>query len=180
MRKGQRSWGGVAVPNLRTKQTLRNTKILTFGPIIASVTIKVSLQLNGMLMMWKLQQAMQDDVIQTARIHPTVYPGNRDEVFIWPISCPLGEILGTKLAHPFIWTHQKFYKGFRRQDLGNQASPVNRAHIKRPLETCLHRQTSLDLIVLSRTKYTPHMFRFYIQTSYINNSLQSSRFFFTE
>ena len=99
MRKGQRSWGPVAVPNLRTKQTLRNTKILTFGPIIASVTIKaVSLQLNGMVMMWKLQQAMQDHVIQTARIHPTVHPGNRDEVFIWPISSLLGEILVTRPA----------------------------------------------------------------------------------
>ena len=32
-----------------------------------------------MLMMWKIQQAMQDDVIRTANIHP----GNRAEVFIW-------------------------------------------------------------------------------------------------
>ena len=30
-------------------------------------------------MMWKIQQAMEDDAIRTARIHP----GNRDEVFIW-------------------------------------------------------------------------------------------------
>ena len=66
-----------------TKQTWRNTKILTFGPILASVTLKaVSLQLNGMLMMWKTQQAMQDDNIQTARIHPAFHPGNRDEVSI--------------------------------------------------------------------------------------------------
>ena len=34
-------------------------------------------------MMWKIQQAMQDDAIRTARIHPAVHPGNRDEVFIW-------------------------------------------------------------------------------------------------
>ena len=40
MRKGQRSWGRVLAPNLRTKQTWENTKILTFGPIIASVTLK--------------------------------------------------------------------------------------------------------------------------------------------
>ena len=59
------------------------TKILTFGPIIASLTLKtVSLQLNGMLMMWKIQQAMQDDAIRTARIHPAIHPGNRDDVFI--------------------------------------------------------------------------------------------------
>ena len=55
-------------------------KILTLGPILASVTLKaVSVQLNGMLMMWKIQQAMQDDAIRTARIHPAVHPGNRDE-----------------------------------------------------------------------------------------------------
>ena len=34
-------------------------------------------------MMWKIQQAMQDDAIRTARIHPAVQPSNRDEVFIW-------------------------------------------------------------------------------------------------
>ena len=50
----------------------------------ASVTLKaVSLQLNGMLMMCKIQQTMQDDAIRTTRIHPAVRPGNRDEVFIW-------------------------------------------------------------------------------------------------
>ena len=83
-----------------TKQTWRNTKILTFGPILPSVTLKaVSLQLNGMLMMWKIQQAMQDDAIWTARIHPAAHPGNRDEVFIW----------------------QNFQPAYR--DLGNRASP---------------------------------------------------------
>ena len=29
------------------------------------------------------------------------------------ISCPLTEISGTKPARPLIWTHRKFYKGFR-------------------------------------------------------------------
>ena len=53
----------------------RNTKFFTFRVS--------SLQLNGMLMMWKIQQAMEDDAIRTARIHPAVHPGNRDEVFIW-------------------------------------------------------------------------------------------------
>lgn len=65
------------------QSNIANTNILTFGPILASVTLKaVSLQLNGMLMMWKIQQAMQDDAIRTARIHPAVHPGNRDDVFI--------------------------------------------------------------------------------------------------
>ena len=75
----------------------RNTKILTFGPILASVTLKaVSLQLNGMLMMWKIQQAMQDDAIRTARIHPAVHPGNRDEVFIWQNFQPAYRDIGWK------------------------------------------------------------------------------------
>ena len=34
-------------------------------------------------MMWKIQQAMQDDAIRTARIHPAFIRGNQDEVFIW-------------------------------------------------------------------------------------------------
>ena len=38
---------------------------------IASATLKaVSLQLNGMLMKWKIQQATQEDTIRTDRIHP--------------------------------------------------------------------------------------------------------------
>ena len=83
MIKGQRSWVRVLEPNLGNKATYRNTNILTFGPILASVTLKaVSLQLNGMLMMWKIQQAMQDDAIRTARIHPAIHPANRDDVFI--------------------------------------------------------------------------------------------------
>ena len=65
-----------------TKQTWRITKIITFTPIIASATLRaVSLQLNGMLMMRKIQQAMQDDAIRTARIHPGFNTG-MNEVFI--------------------------------------------------------------------------------------------------
>ena len=66
-------------------QTWRNTKNLTFVPSIASATLKaVSLQLNGMFMISKIQQAMQDDAIQTARIHPAFILVTRmNEVFIW-------------------------------------------------------------------------------------------------
>ena len=82
MRKGKRSWERVLASNLRNKAKMTKHKNLyfTFAPIIiASATPKaVSLQLNGMLMIWKIQQAMQDDAIRTARIHP----GNRAEVFI--------------------------------------------------------------------------------------------------
>ena len=102
-----------------TKQTWRKTKILTFGPILPSVTLKtVSLQLNGMLMMWKIQQAMQDDSIRAARIHP----GNRDEVFIWH----------TEPAPPPALSYEhieNFTKDLEvRRDLGNRASPVNGAY----------------------------------------------------
>ena len=83
MRKGQRSWERVLAPNSGNKANMAKHKILTFGPILPSVTLKaVSKQLNGMLMMWKMQQAMQDDAIRTARIHAAVHPGNRDDVFI--------------------------------------------------------------------------------------------------
>ena len=80
MKKGQRSWGRVLAPNLGNKANMEKHKIFYFR---AAVTLEaVSLQLNGMLMMWKIQQTMQDDAIRTARIHPAVHPGNRDDVFI--------------------------------------------------------------------------------------------------
>ena len=60
-------------------------------------------------MMWKTQQAMQDDAIRTARIHPAVHPGNGDEVFIWQNFQPAyrdlvgkTEISGTEPARPLI------------------------------------------------------------------------------
>ena len=56
------------------KADMRNTKIINFAPIIAFATLKaISLQLTGMLMMRKMQQAMQDDSIW-ARIHPAFIP----------------------------------------------------------------------------------------------------------
>ena len=71
------------------------TKILTYWPIIALVTLKaVSLQLHGVLMMWKILQAMQDDAIRNARIHSAVRPGNRGEVFIWQTFQPAYRDLG--------------------------------------------------------------------------------------
>ena len=107
----------------------RNTKILTFCPTIASLTLTaVSLQLNGMVMMWKIQQAMQDDAIRTARIPPVVHdhPVNRDEVFIWQ-NFPLTEISGTtEPVRPLIRTHRNFAKNLEvRWEIGN------RTHMKR-------------------------------------------------
>ena len=60
-------------------------------------------------MMWKTQQAMQDDAIRTARIHPAVHPGNRDEVFIWQNFQPAYRDLGWK-----------------NRDLGNRAKRLDR------------------------------------------------------
>ena len=100
MRKGRRQ---VVARNSRNKANTVKHKIITFMPIIALATlIAVSLQLNGMLMMWKIQQAMQDDAEFIRRIHP----GNQAEVFIWQ-------------------NFQPAYRdpGWKNRDLGNQASP---------------------------------------------------------
>ena len=86
-----------------TKQTWRNTKNLTFMPITASETPKaVSLQLNKMLMMWKI-----------ARIHPAFIPVTGMKCSYGKISSPLTHILGTEPAPPLIWTNWKFHKAFR-------------------------------------------------------------------
>ena len=52
-----------------------------------------------MLMMWKIQQAIQDDAIRTARIHPAVHPGNHDEVFIWQNFKPAYRDLALSYEH---------------------------------------------------------------------------------
>ena len=100
MRKGRRR---VVARNSKNKANTVKHKIITFTPIIALGTlIAVSLQLNGMLMMWKIQQAMQDDAEFIRRIHP----GNRAEVFIWQ-------------------NFQPAYQdpSWKNRDLGNRASP---------------------------------------------------------
>ena len=74
MRKGQRTWDEFWRQIREAKQTWRNTKAITFKPIIALATLKaVSLQLNGMLMLCKIQQAMRDDAIKAARTHPALF-----------------------------------------------------------------------------------------------------------
>ena len=115
MRKGQRSWVRVLAPNLGNKANIEKHKIFYFR---ASVTLKaVSLQLNGMLMMCKIQQAMKDDAIRTTRIHPVVHPGNRDEVFIWQNFQPAYRDLGWK-----------------NRDLGNRASPPSHMNTSKILQ----------------------------------------------
>ena len=116
-----------------TGQTWQNTKIITFAPIIALATLAaVSLQLNGMLMMWKIQKAMQDDAIWAARIHPS----NRAEVFTWQKFQPAYRDRGWKnrdLRHPsqpaLSYEHiENFTTSLEaRRDLGNLA------YVERPL-----------------------------------------------
>ena len=65
-------------------------------------------------MMWKIQQAMQDDATRSARIHPAVHSGNRDEVFIWQNFQPTYRDLGKhRASSPSDMNTSKFYKGFR-------------------------------------------------------------------
>ena len=112
MRKGQRSRGRVLAPNLRSKANMAKHKNFTFTPMISSATLKaVSLQLNGMLMMWKIQQAMKDDGIWTARIHPAFFPVTGLKCSYGKISSPLTEISGTEPARPLMNTSK--IKGFR-------------------------------------------------------------------
>ena len=89
----------------------------------------VSVQLNGMLLIWKIQQTMRDDAIRTARIHSS----NRAEVFIWQNFQPAyrdpsrqNRDLGNQARPP---SHMKTSKFFTKdlkvsRDLGNRASPV--------------------------------------------------------
>jgi len=84
------------VRNSRNKVNMARTKIKTFAPIVVLVlaTLKaVSLLLNGMLMMWKIQQAMQGDyAIHATRIHPTFIPVIRLQCSYHKISSLLIEI----------------------------------------------------------------------------------------
>ena len=59
----------------------------------ALATLKaVPLQLNGMLMMWKMQQAKQDDAIPFRRIHPTFIPATGLKCSYAKFSSQLNEI----------------------------------------------------------------------------------------
>ena len=83
-----------------------------------------------------MQQAMQDDAIRTAKIHPAVLSGNWAEVrFIWQNLQPSYRDLGWKnrdlgngTSPPLSYEHvENFTKDLEvRRDLGN------RAHVKRP------------------------------------------------
>ena len=97
--EGQWSWGRVLAPRDK-KADMRNTKIINFAPIIAFATLKaVSLQLTGMLMMGKIQQAMQDDSIW-ARIHPAFIPltGMKSHMAKFPARLPRSRLEKTEIS----------------------------------------------------------------------------------
>ena len=89
-------------------------------------------------MMWKIQQAMQDDAIRTARIHPAVHPGNRDEVFIWQNFQPAYRDLGFSRSSRFSRSQEpsqptlsyEHIETFTK-DLEVRRDLENRAHMKR-------------------------------------------------
>ena len=66
---------------------------------------------------------MQDDAIRTARIHPVVHPGDRDEVFKWQNFQP-----ASRASPPSHEHMENLTKNLEvRRDL------ENRAHMKRLL-----------------------------------------------
>ena len=60
------------------------------------------------MMLMQIQQAMQDDAIQT----DTTHPATGLKYSYGKISSPLTEISPTEPARPFIRTRRKFYEGF--------------------------------------------------------------------
>ena len=76
-------------------------------------------------MMWKIQQAVQDDVIRVARVHS----GNRAEVFIWQNFQHAYRDLGNQATTPPTYENIKnVTKDLEvRRDLGNRPSPPTRS-----------------------------------------------------
>ena len=110
---------------------MRNTKIITFAPIIAFATLKaVSLHLTGMFMMRKMHQAMQDDAIR-ARIHPAFIPltGLKSHMAKFPARLPRSRLEKTEIREPSqpALSYEHIEVEVRR-DLGNWAD------MKRPLK----------------------------------------------
>lgn len=68
-KKGRRPWRRALA---RNKANMAKQKVKTFAPIIALATLlAVSLQSNGILIMLKIQQAKQDDIIRAAKFIPS-------------------------------------------------------------------------------------------------------------
>ena len=132
----------------------KRNRVITFAPIMALATLlAVSLQLNGLLMMWKIHQAKQNDAIRAALLcdetvmklrcyvidHLThallrrIHLGIRDEVIIWqnfPARLPRSRLEKPSQAALSYEHIEDFTKDSEvMRNLGNRASPVNRAHM---------------------------------------------------
>ena len=107
MRKGRIFWRRVLAQSARKKVNMAKHKNHNFRDYHDSMTLAtlmaVSLQLNGMLMMWKIQQAMQDDAIRSRQSSPRFHPGNRAEVFVWQNFQPAYRDPGWKNRHLGNW-----------------------------------------------------------------------------
>ena len=113
-------WEGrrrVVVRNSGNKANMVKHKVITFAPVTALETLKaVSLLSNGMLMMKKIQR--QSKTMQNS--FEELIPVTGLNCWNGRISSPLAkipagktEISATEPARPLIWTHPRFYKGFR-------------------------------------------------------------------
>ena len=99
--------------------------------------LSVKLQLNGMLMMWKIQQAKQDGVILFQRIHATFIP-----------------VTGLKCSHGKIFQPAYRDTGWKNRDLVNRASPPSHMNTLGPFIRGKIRRGLYHLYehVLSKTK----------------------------
>ena len=124
---GDEKWPKILETNARAKvekpsRHVETHQILTFAPIIASAV--VSLQLNGMLMKWKIQRATHGwchpDCQSSFRFHPC----NWAELFIWQSFQPTYRD-PRELSHPALsYEHIETFT----EDLGLlHMSPVERA-----------------------------------------------------
>ena len=95
-------------------------------------------------MLMKSKQAKQDDARRVALLHALlgrIHPGNQAEVFIWqkfPARLSKSRLEKPRSREPsqrdLSYEHiEIFTKELEvKRDLGNRASPANRAHMKRP------------------------------------------------
>ena len=116
--KGQRSWGRVLAPNSRNKANMAKYKIYnfrayhSFGNSWSCISaVKWDAYDDENTARW-----IQDDAIRTTRIHPAFIP-------VTGLKCSSYGKISSPLNY---WD-----PGWKNRDLGNRASHVNRASVKR-------------------------------------------------